>query len=177
MTIWNFIWIGKYKMDLEVKCTVKAVTLPWVQKDTAGLPHRSPDSSGRTVHSPDKPPSSRPLWPSLGMQTPSLSFGSSQGLQMAKKFPLGRVRTPLTPLIPGTSHCVQQCTGGLQGPPNTNMQAAQISHERMKPSSAKCPNGPGIGFRNSRRLPPQGVYEMVWGQNTAWQRWSGSVKE
>lgn len=117
MIIWNFTWISKYKMDLEVKCTVKAVMLPWARKkDHCWASPWEPPYSGRTCHSPDKPLPLGLAGPSLGTKSPPfLSFGSSQGLPTAMKFPPGHFHTPFTHLLfLAPQHCVWRCTDGCR---------------------------------------------------------------
>lgn len=76
--------------------------------------------------------------------------------QMAKKLPLAHLPTPFKP-----QHFEQWYTDGTYRLPNMNMQAGQIIHDRMDPSSAISSKGQLGGSMEYPLPPPRGSYDMV----------------
>lgn len=121
-------------MDLEAKCVVKAV-MPWARRSWAqkitllGVTTGALTAPLRTLIPQTSPVplcSSGPCAPKPGMQILSLSFGSNQGLQIARNFPWVSSPFPLNLfLIADTSvFCVM-----AQREPHMKMQAAQIGRK------------------------------------------------
>lgn len=122
-------------MDLEIKSMVR------VQKETYWASPQEPRFLCESPPFPRQAPflsASLPLCPRHPSQPDPNSppFGSIQGCQMAKKFPLGHLPTPFKP-----QHFVQCYTDRTHRLPTMNMQAAQIIHDRMDHSSAISSKG------------------------------------
>lgn len=111
--------------------------------------------------------------PLARMQIPSLSFGSSQGLQIAKKFPLGWLPMPSKPLSSSWRLCVwcgREETVRLGA---LKTQAVRMSPDsRTKPFSDTSCKWQWRGFRDSLIVPLWGA--MRWCEDIR-ERWSGET--